>query len=258
MKGIFCAVIAGAAVSANAGLAQYQYDNTLGGSTVDGVLSANEYGPGNSYKYTGGGTGFGGTVGNGALYLNSDATNLYVGFQPGADLNDLVTILLDTRAGGFTDAQMNDTADGGRRASSNLAGIADDLFDPNFLPDFSIVIGSFGIVSFELTSGSLNFLNYSGTFTGNSASQFREYAIPLATIGSGGLKNIDFIVGYVADSGYGSNESMPGGPLNAGSNVGDGTVSAGYPDFNRFLTIPTPGALALAGMGLLAGARRRR
>jgi hypothetical protein len=257
MKKIVALTIVGlAACVANAGLATTHTDGTGAGATVNGSLSGGEYG-GGSYVYTGGGTGFGGTVGNGRLYMDSDATNLYIGFQPGAELNDLVTILLDTRSGGFTDATMNDTSDGGRRASSNLAGNADDAFDPNFLPDFSVVIASFGIVSFELTGGSLNFLNYDGTFTGNSASQFREYAIPLATLGLAGGGNVDFIVGYVADSGFGSNESMPASPMNAGANVGFDTVSAGYPDFHRFV-VPAPGAVALAGVAGLLVARRRR
>lgn len=69
------------------------------GATVNGSLSGGEYG-GGSYVYTGGGTGFGGTVGNGRLYMDSDATNLYIGFQAGGDLNDLVTILLDTHRAG--------------------------------------------------------------------------------------------------------------------------------------------------------------
>ncbi len=250
------ALLATLAASASAGVSTTHTDGTGAGATVNGSLSGGEYG-GGSYVYTGGGTGFGGTVGNGRLYMDSDATNLYIGFQPGADLNDLVTILLDTRSGGFTDATMNDGSDGGRRASSNLAGNADDAFDPNFLPDFSVVMASWGTVSFELTGGSLNFLNYDGTFTGNSASQFREFAIPLATLGLSGGGNVDFIVGYIADSGYGSNESMPGGSMNAGGNIGDGTVSAGYPDFHRFV-VPTPGALALTGVAGLVLARRRR
>ena len=230
MKTFVAAALVGLVASAaGAGLSVSHTDGTSSGASVDGVQGAGEYGAG-SYSYSGGGTGFGGTVGNGRLYMDADATNLYIGFKPGADMNDLVTILLDTRAGGYTDAAMSDTADGGRRASSNLAANADDAFDPNFLPDFSVVMASWGTVSFELTSGSLNFIDFNGAFTGNSASQFREYAIPLATLGIGAGGNVDFIVGYIADSGYGSNESMPGGALNAGGNVGFDGVSAGYPD----------------------------
>ncbi len=99
------------------GLVTTHTNTGTSGATVDGTISANEYGPGNSYSYTGAG---GGPLGGGALYFQSDASNLYIGFQPGNSLNDNVVIHLDTRAGGFTDAQMNDTADPGRNLLSNL------------------------------------------------------------------------------------------------------------------------------------------
>ena len=65
--------------------------------------------PGNtigSYSYTGAGTGFGGTVGNGSISLDSDATNLYIRFNAAGNYDNLVTIMFNTRAGGFTDAQV--------------------------------------------------------------------------------------------------------------------------------------------------------
>lgn len=249
---------------ATAGLTDTRTDTTPTGAVVDGILSPGEYGNG-AYNYAGAGSGFGGTLGNGTLYFDSDATNLYIGFQPGGDLNDNVTILFDTRAGGFTDATMSDTGDGARRNSTELALNADDAFPAGFLADFSIVIGSFGIVSFELTGGSLNFIDYSGTFTGNAAT-FREYALPLASLGTGPNSNIDFFAAYVSDGGYASNESIPASPaLQANGNPGfgdgqfGGTIGTpGYENFDRFQTVPTPGALALLGLGGLITARRRR
>ena len=80
------------------GLIDSRTNNSPSTPTPDGVISANEYGPGNSYSYTGSGGGFGGTLGSGTLYFQSDATNLYIGFQPGNQLNDNVVIHLDTRA----------------------------------------------------------------------------------------------------------------------------------------------------------------
>ena len=246
-------------VAGYADLVDTRTDTDANGATVDGALGADEYGTGNAYSYTGGGSGFGGTLGNGLLYMNSDATNLYVGFQPGNDLNDNVAILLDTRAGGFTDADMNDNADGGRRASSQQTLNADDAY--SILPDFSIVIGSFGIVSFELAAGgdgSLIFIDYNGTFTGNDKNLFREYTIPLASIGSGSGSNIDFFAAYVSDSGFNSNESIPAyDALNSGGNPGFDGPSAGYGNYDRFVTVPEPSALALLALGLIGIARRR-
>lgn len=245
--------------SAAADLKDTRTDTDATGASVDGVLSADEYGTGNGYGYTGGGGGFGGTLGSGALYLQSDATNLYVGFQPGGDLNDNVVIMFDTRAGGFTDADMADRADGGRRGSSEQTLNADDSYP--ILPDFSIVIGNFGIVSFELAAGgdgSLIFKDYNGTFTGNDKNLFREYAIPLSTLGSGAGQNIDFFVAYVSDSSYNSNESIPVSEgLNGGDNPGFDGPSAGYANYDRFVTIPEPSALALLALGGLGLIRRR-
>ncbi|MFN8730155.1 MAG: hypothetical protein ACK5Z4_09895, partial [Planctomyces sp.] len=68
----------------------------------------------------GAGSGFGGTLGSGSISMDVVGSNLVISFAAGGSLNDLVAIFLDTRSGGFTDADMNDNADGGRRAISNL------------------------------------------------------------------------------------------------------------------------------------------
>jgi MYXO-CTERM domain-containing protein len=269
MKNVCLFTLVALAGVANAALTDTRVDLVSSGATVDGTLSANEYGPGNSYVYRGAGSGFGGTLGNGAIYFKSDATNLYIGYQAGGNLDNNVVLELDTKAGGFTDATMHDGADGGRRGASDLAKSADDAFPSGFLADYAIIIGNFGIVSFELTGGSvdnsLNFLTYSGQFTGNGQN-VREFSIPLATIGSGSNGNIDFFAALISDSGYASNESIPASPAlqaNGNPGFGDGqfggtTGTPGYANFDRFTTVPTPGALALLGLGGLVTGRRRR
>jgi len=249
-------IVAAALTSAaHAQLVDTRTDATAAGAVRDQVLSAGEYGSG-AYSYGGGGSGFGGTVGAGLMYMDSDATNLYLGFQMGGGLNDLVTILLDTRAGGYTDAGMNDNGDGGRRASTQQSINADDAYAPGFLPDFSVIIGNFGTVFFQLEAdpNPITFIDFDGA----TSQPFREYSIPLATLGVSPGGNVDFFVAYIGDSGFGSNESIPAGPINGFDNPGFGDVSSGYTTFDRFTTVPTPGAIGLLGLGGLLAARRRR
>src|SRR5438477_3812118 len=85
------------AASASAGIlvsSQGDSNPTATNFVDDGVISSGEY----SAVYTGGGTGFGGTLGSGAIYMDSDGVNLYIGFAPGATVNDNFVLHLDTRA----------------------------------------------------------------------------------------------------------------------------------------------------------------
>lgn len=250
----------GALVMAGAAQASLSFsvtDTTLSGAAIDNVQGAGEYGSG-LYNYTGGGSGFGGTLGNGTIWMDSDLSNLQIAFQPGNNLNDVMVVYLDTKAGGVTDAMMNDQADGGRRAVSNLSLNVDDAFP--ILPDYAVVFGNFGIVLFELTAGNtdghLNFLNFEAN--GGSGPTFREYNIPLATLGMTAGGSVDWFAAYCSESGFNSNESMPAGAINGGANPGFDGPSAGYSNHNRFTTVPTPGAMTLLGVAGLLVARRRR
>lgn len=208
-------------------------------------------GPSPSVFANGGGTGFGGTLGAGSISMDVVGTDVVINFVPGAALNDIAAIYLDTRAGGFTDAQMDDQADGGRRVVSNLTRDFLDFFPTQ--PDFGLAIGNFGSVLFELnagnTPGHLNFLQF------NAA---QSITIPLASLGN--PTQIDFFAAYSSDSNFNSNESLPAfAGLNGAGSPGFGTADVTYGTFNRFVVVPEPTSMSLLGMvGLGVVARRFR
>jgi hypothetical protein len=198
----------------------------------------------------GGGGGFGGTLGNGSLSMDVVGANLNIAFNPGNALNDIVAIFLDTKSGGFVDADMRDHADGGRTALSELTLTQNDTFPLHILPDFGLAIGNFGAVLFELnagnTDGHLNFQIF------NPASNI---SIPLALLGNPSY--VDFFAGYASGGGYNSNESLPHSSINGSGNPGFGdgqfgglNTGATYENFNRFFTSPVPEASTFAVWGL--------
>ena len=248
--------------TAYGGLVTTHTDGDAVGAVPDGVISPNEYGAANSYTYTGGGTGFGGTLGTGGLYFQSDANNLYVGFKPGGNVDNNVIIHLDTRPGGFTDADMNDTADPGRNLISNLTRDVDDPFPAGFVPDYGLVMGGFGIVLFELNAGNtpnhLNFVQYDGTFTGNNSALAREIAIPRASLGNPGI--INFLASYGSDTNFMANESIPSEVFNAGGNPGfdNGNAPVVREFYDQFILVPEPSSLTLLAIGAIGFLHRRR
>jgi hypothetical protein len=190
----------------------------------------------------GGGGGFGGTLGNGAITMDVVGANLNIAFVPGNALNDVVALYLDTRAGGFVDADMRDHADGGRTALSELTLTQNDTFPAQILPDFGLAIGNFGSVFFELNAG-----NTDGHLNFQIFNPAPNISIPLALLGNPAY--IDFFAGYASGGGYNSNESLPASTINGSGNPGFGDGQFGglntggtYDNFNRFVTTAVPEA----------------
>ncbi|MEM9754112.1 MAG: PEP-CTERM sorting domain-containing protein, partial [Planctomycetota bacterium] len=263
IQGLMAALVCCGLTPAYAALVTTHVDDNADGATVDGTLAADEYNLGNSYAYGGGGTGFGGTLGNGTLYMESDGTDLYVGLNITGDLGgDAVTVFLDTKSGGFSDdSLLTDTADAGRAMTSDLTRDVADRFPVE--ADYALQFGNGYSVLFELVnSGSHGVVtaNYAGT-GGSGSAGFREASVSLADLGSGPNEFVDFFAVLISGSNFASNEAIPdpGIANNPGfDNAANGGGPVTWPDFHRFTTIPEPATISLLGVGALAMILRRK
>lgn len=224
-------------------------DGTATSVVNDNNAQASEY----AANYgNGGGSGFGGTLGAGAIRMDASASSLHFGLAPGNSLNDVVVIYLDTKAGGFTDATMNDTSDGGRSATTNLTRDADDAFPVGFEADYAVVIAGWGSLSFELTGGSLNYMN--------NFNASKEVSVSRADLGlTSSTFGFNWFAAYCAESMWNSNESMPyNDSFNGGGNPGQSGPGNNYENYNRFEVVPEPASMTALALGALAMVRRRR
>lgn len=237
-------------------------DTGLPGATVDGIIAADEYGPGNLYAFSGGGTGFDGRLGNATLHIESDTAYLYFGFENlGIHVNgDQYLVYLHTRPGGYQPdgVQMDDgvasnPGDAGRRNSSILStgGVERVLFLDEGVtnaPDFALVFnnrlpGSGGFVAlFELRPAGEAHLYRDVTAAGLNTATV-EFEIPLHILGMAPGDAVDVAAYQISDTGFLSGEGIPDlgqGNDNYEFNTGNTTE---FEDFHRFLTIPEPAGL---------------
>lgn len=238
LAGLALAALASAALPASAGLISSQ----TAGDTA-------------SVYANGGGTGFGGPLGNGSIsmQITNGGANLDVTLTPGATLNDNVAIFLSTGPGGYTDAQLNDQGDGGRRAVTSPAQNGNINFPVDALPTYGLTIGNFGSVLFQEAPGSLPFVQFNGAQT---------ISIPLASIGNPSV--INWFALYTSDGTYMSNETMPAdvginayaGPSQP--NIGFDVVDLTMSNYNQFV-VPEASAMSLLALpALMLGRRARR
>lgn len=236
--------------SVQAGLIQTQVDSDINNSSVvlDNNASSGEYATNFS---NGSGSGFGGTLGSGTIRMDADSGMIYFGLTPGASLDNPVVIYLDTKSGGFDDSTMNDTSDGGRSAVTNLTRDANDAFPTGFLADYAVVIAGFGALSFELTGGSLNYMN--------NYVNSKEIGVSRADLGlTGSSIGFNWFAAYCSESMYNSDESMPSNPQSGTGNPGFGPNGFNYENYNRFEAVPEPASIIAVSAGILALIRKKR
>jgi len=257
MIGKFYAVVVFAfslSLPAGAALITSHTDTLITSPVVDGIISPNEYGPGNAYSYTGGGTGFNGFLGGATMYMKSDAFYLYIGFSNlGIHGNeDQFLIYFHTQPGGFqpNGGEMTDTTDSGRANVTRLStGGTEHVTFFNGVtnkPDFALLMNNRNVgfqALFELKGAGTNHVVLPRTVSalGNSQLEFRIALSSLAMTNGG---TIDFTALEISQTGFLSNEGLPNPNLenNPGFNNG-GTVI--YSNFHRFVTaVPgTSGAM---------------
>jgi uncharacterized protein (TIGR03382 family) len=217
--------------------------------------------------YSGNGnSGFGGPIGLGSLTLTDDGTTVSGTVNKGPNgYNDVLVLYIDSIGGGFSDTSgFADGNDGLRKAISGFDGGTNRslMTFTSMSPDYAIALGpqsdSFGGL-WQLANGGGNSLNFINSMnlspTGNNNSPTYTFSFNLADIGITPNSGASFkILGtYTSNSGYRSDEAVAGNDLGTqGWNPFVQTASVTY------TTVPTPGVLALLGLGGVVVGRRRR
>jgi hypothetical protein len=223
--------------------------------------------------YTGnGGTGFGGTLGNGSLNISDAGGNITFTFNPSGGFggNDVV-VYIDSVAGGFNDTStFSDNGDGGRVAVSGFnsgnPSRTTATFPTGFGADYAlefennVFTGLFGLVS-----GGNNSLNF---VTGAAPVSGGPYTVtfPISDLGIAPGASFNFDASLISTTAYRSNETIGTSVTTPGS-AGD-APNAGFAGSTVFSTsnsytttaVPEPASLGVLGLGALvvAGSSRRR
>ena len=252
-------VLVASALCAEAGLITSYTDLDLAGATTDGTISADEYSTGNSFAYTGGGSGFLGSLGNSTMYMNSDGANLYIGFSSlGNPGDNHFLIYLNTQAGGFSTVTsdsngMDDFSDAGRANISRLAADGDETIP--FDADYALLFNQgFSFLADLEDTGPHGTVSHTSA---GLASDTPEFSIALSDLGLGAGDTLQFTVYLISDTGFMSNEGIPDPGLasNPGFNTGGNLV---FSDYNDFTVVPEPSTIGFAALGMLALGRRLR
>jgi len=229
-------------------------------ATVNGTGSVN--GNGN--------TGFGGVIGPGSLDIETlaDGTVNMTLNHPG-DHFDFTAMYIDSLAGGISNtSSLSDTADGGRAGLSGLGfgGETSDLgFGSDFAADFGVTWEAAFSGIFDLTSDTTNFgfVASAGTDASRDATDAAwNISFNMSDIGLSAGDSFKVVASYLnSGNAFRSGEFIGAddiGPFPADPNIGQNAWDLGIEDYILVNSVPAPGAMALLGLGGLAGVRRRR
>lgn len=133
-------------------------------------------------SYSGNGnSGFDGSLGGSVLAISDDGTTLTFDFTTGGNPGgNVIVIYIDSKSGGFTDAEsFTDSSDGGRKAVSTVDGSNNPVvtFPAGFGADYAIAIGGSWAAGFELTTGTHNLLSSVDYNSGDPQVSFSDLGI---------------------------------------------------------------------------------
>ena len=235
--------------SAHATLITQRIDTDGAGATVNGSIGTHEYGPTNSYRFAGGGSGFSGWLGNSTLHLNSDGARLYFAFTNlGINGNaDQFIIFLDTRPGGYqTDGEMSDTSDGGR---ANVTRFTRDGIDRITFSNGTFTAKADFALAFNNRTPSTGFsalFELQGTGTNHTlvshqraglGSNTPEFSALLSDLGLTPTSQVNFAVLSISDTGFASNEGLPYQGLASNPGFGTNTITLTFTNFHQFVPV---------------------
>jgi hypothetical protein len=175
-----------------------------------------------------GNSGFGGPVGGGRLYLDSDFNEIVkIGIQKGGgNLNDVLVLYFDSVDGGeASTAAYTDSADGSRVAISGVSGANRTTltFPSGFRPDYALAYDArFGAFLFELSSGGTHRFVATVADAGAAANATAELTMLMSDIGLEPGDRFAVIGTYLSDTAFRSDEFF--GPSVVAGNPGFGPV----------------------------------
>ncbi len=175
-----------------------------------------------------GNSGFGGPVGGGRLYLDSDFNEIVkIGIQKGSgNLNDVLVLYFDSVEGGeASTAAYTDSADGSRVAISGVSGANRTTltFPSGFRPDYALAYDArFGAFLFELSSGGTHAFVSTVADAGAAGNATAELTMLMSDIGLVPGDRFGVIGTYISETAFRSDEFF--GPSVAAGNPGFGSV----------------------------------
>lgn len=254
------------------------FGDAYGDIIFDGTITDSDWGPAFSTSSGGPVPGFGAGHEINAIYADGDLANIFFGIAGNVQNGSRIMLFIDSKSGGLA---------GGNFDRTNAPQGLDDFnagttFDPGFLPDHVLTIGTNAGHSnffFDLYTLSANPGGGSNTFLGSSNDSAAdalsaapangsttagfELALSKAVLGTN-LSTIRVFAAYTSDAGFLSNQFLTRAG-NGEGNYGSSPITFGAlapdPVLIPASAVPEPSVAAMLGSTLLGSAllmRRRR